>query len=679
MRPLELLAPARDMSIGIAAIDCGADAVYIAGPSFGARHAAGNSLEDVSQLCTYAHKYGARIMLTVNTICYDSELQQAHQMMLQAQQAGVDAFIVQDTGLMTWPDISVPIHASTQCAIRDVESARWYESLGCSRLVLERELPLTTIRDISRSVRCEVECFVHGALCVCYSGQCYLSESIDGRSANRGNCMQACRSLYDLVEDLPDGSRRTIVKDKALLSLKDYRLIERLGELAEAGVDSFKIEGRLKGESYVRNVVRAYSLALDRVIAEHPEQYCRASYGRVSQGFTPSEDKTFNRGYTELYIDGQRGAWSSMDAPTSIGEFIGTVRDVHPTDRYNVLVTLQRPGNGGDTRSQPGVTKGPARDEASGRHARHDRASRVELSNGDGFAFVSARGRVVGFRGDVCEGDTIRCKSVEGLRPGVIIYRNISAAFERSLAAQPCFREIPVGIDLTIEQVKAGASPLNAIDQGTAAPLGQGKASIATTTTYRITGRATSEDGRESLASWELEAETATNPERMRSTIETQMGKRYLHYSATLNSLQIDGSLPFIPVSRLNEMRRELIQRLDGKAPTGINMYHGTIDSSVQVPNPHLTYKSNIANYRAREIALSRGATLVDDAYELSHQRGAELMRTKYCIRYELGLCPVHQQGARKVGPLHLLNNGRELDLQFDCRECEMSVIGPQK
>ena len=265
MRKLELLAPARDLQIGIAAINCGADAVYIAGPQFGARQAAGNSVEDIRSLCTYAHKFGVKIFITLNTILYDSELEAAYRFMLDIQKAGADAIIVQDLAVVKmaregfggqFEPLTIPLHASTQCSIRTPEQALFLESLGFSRLILERELSLDQIRAIRKAVSCELEFFVHGAICVCYNGQCYLSEMIAGRSANRGACIQACRSRYDLV----DATGKVIVKDKALLSLKDYNLRGRLRELAEAGVDSFKIEGRLKNESYVRNVVHDYSL-----------------------------------------------------------------------------------------------------------------------------------------------------------------------------------------------------------------------------------------------------------------------------------------------------------------------------------------------------------------------------------------------------------------------------------
>ena len=608
MKEIELLAPARNADIGIAAIDCGADAVYIGGSEFGARKDAGNSLEDLERLCLHAHKFGARVFLTVNTIIYDNELERVHSLMLDAQRAGVDGFIVQDPALTLWEDITVPLHASTQCAIRDARTAEFYESLGFARLVVERETSLEQLRSIRDAVDCELEYFVHGALCVSYSGNCYLSENIAGRSANRGACIQACRSRYDLVDE--DG--KVLVKDKALLSLKDYRLKDRLEELAEAGVCSFKIEGRLKNASYVKNVVREYSLALDAIVSAHPQEFRRASFGRVSGGFTPADDRTFNRGYTGLFIDGKRGQWSSMDTPKSMGEFIGTVKAVRRADRGSIEV-LVSPARGG-----------------------------IVLQNGDGFAFAG-KGGIVGFRGDVCEGLAIRCKSVDGLKPGVKVFRNISSAFERELERNMPKREIRVALDVAIS----------------------GK--------YNIDIKAVSEDGREVLCPFKTDLETAENRERQEAMIREALSKRVDHYSFSVRSIEAGGSLPLISSSILNSMRRLVASDLDSIPCKALPLSRGTVDASVKVPSETVTYKANVANSRTRELYLSRGASEVGQAYELSHAAGAELMRTRYCIRYELGMCPVHQ-GAPQSGKLFLLNNGRRLALLFDCGNCEMTV-----
>ncbi|MBQ6292014.1 MAG: DUF3656 domain-containing protein [Bacteroidales bacterium] len=609
MTILELLAPARNADIGIAAIDCGADAVYMAGEEFGARKDAGNSMEDVARLCGYAHRFGARIFLTVNTILFDGELKRAHRLMLEAQEAGVDAFIVQDAAVTQWDDIKVPLHASTQCAIRTPEDARFQESLGYSRLVVERETSLETLKGIRKAVDCELEFFVHGALCVCYSGQCYLSEHLAGRSANRGACVQACRSLYDLVDD----SGRVLVRNKALLSLKDYRLLDRLGDLAEAGVCSFKIEGRLKNASYVKNVVREYSMALDALVAAQPERWRRASFGRVSGGFTPATDRTFNRGYTELWLDGKRGRWSSMDAPKSMGEYVGTVRSVH----------IERGGCG--------IVLSPA--------------DGVRLGNGDGFAFAG-KGGIVGFRGDVCEGNTIRCKPVEGLRSGLKLYRNINSAFERELERNMPRREIGVALEVSIS----------------------GK--------YNIDITATSEDGRQVSCPFKSDLDTAENRERQEAMIREQLSKRSGHYLFSVEKLEIQtpgGSLPLLSASLLNSIRRLVASDLDALPCGKLPMAAGRKDTSVKVGNTALSYKYNVSNAAARALYEARGAESIEPAYELAHRKDAELMRTRYCVRYELGMCPVHQ-GAKESRPLFLMNNGRRLALHFDCAKCEMTV-----
>ena len=605
MRSLELLAPARNIDIGIAAIDCGADAVYIAGPGFGARQAAGNSLEDIAALCAYAHRFGVRIFLTVNTIVYDSELEEVYSLMRAAQDAGVDAFIVQDLALTQWDDITVPLHASTQCAIRTPEKARWLESLGFGRLVLERELSLEQVREIASAVDCEIEAFVHGALCVCYSGQCYLSEYLAGRSANRGACVQACRSLYDLV----DGEGCVLARDKALLSLKDFNLLDRLPEMAEAGVTSFKIEGRLKNISYVRYVVREYSLALDRLVAAHPDLYCRASFGTVTRGFTPAPDKTFNRGYTSLYFDGRRGRWASMETPKSVGEHIGTVASVRQRDARTMEIVVKPTYKG------------------------------LKLSNGDGFS-VPGRGGIIGFRGDVCEGLTIRCKPVGGIRPGADIYRNVDAAFERELERESCRRELRVELDVRIS----------------------GRFSLDFT--------ARSEDGREVFSPFKADLDTAENRERAEALIREQLGKRSGDFYFVVRSLEVatpGGALPLMSASTLNGIRRLIASDLEAQPCTMRPLYHGVRTGAVPFPE-ETSYKANIANAVAREV-LSGG----DPAYELAHPVGAELMRTRYCLKYELGLCPVHQD-AKPTGPLYLVNNGRRLALSFDCCNCEMTI-----
>lgn len=688
MKFLELLAPARNADIGIAAIDCGADAVYIAGPAFGARQAAGNSMEDIRRLTEYAHRFGARIFLTLNTILFDNELAEAERLLAEAKDAGVDAIIAQD--LAVWELTDLPVHASTQCAIRTPEKARLYEGIGASRLVLEREMSLDQIRAIRSSVNCELEFFVHGALCVCYSGQCYMSERIAGRSANRGECIQACRSLYDLVDE--DGN--VLVRNKALLSLKDYNLRDRLKDLAEARICSFKIEGRLKNISYVRNVVRAYSLALDELVAANPGKYRRVSFGRSEGGFTPDLAKTFNRGYTQLFLDGKRsGNWSSMDAPKSIGEEVGTVVSIAP---------MRQNFSNGKRPSEEYVTitvrmKNP-----------DDR-----LQNGDGFSFLSkGRGEIVGFRGDVCQGNRITCRNVTGLYHGAKLYRNLNNAFEKELESNLPVRTIPVSVDISVIVV-----PVTSTSSGTEEDRSPSLPKRLSEPTYSLKINAASQDGRSVKLEREAGHNAAENPERMRGMFATQISKATGIYSFTLRSLEVetpDGSLPFLPTSALNAIRRDLAAALEempcraipllvnqASSRTG-NAEYPVLEPDVlsQVQDiqettsngPHLSYKANIANHIARKIYMSLGASRTDDAFEISHRPDAELMRTKYCIRYELGLCPVHQAGRQHgranhtsgmVNPpipssrktnLYLTNNGKRYHLAFDCANCEMVV-----
>ena len=589
-----MLAPARNADIGIAAIDCGADAVYIAGPDFGARLAAWNNIEDISRLCTYAHRFGARIFLTLNTTIEGTEeLGRAHSIALAAQEAGIDAFIIRDPRIAGWKDISIPLHASTQCAIRTPERAKMFEDLGCSRLILERQLSLEQIKAIRESVGCDLESFVHGALCVGYSGECRLSEHLNGRSADKGDCIQACRSLYDLV----DGNGKVLVRNKTLLSLKDYNLKERLQDLVDAGVSSFKIEGRLKNASYVKNVTRDYSTALDRIVGKRPDYYRRASFGSVSGGFTPDADKTFNRGYTELFLDGTKGRWAS-ESPKSMGEEVGTVISVRQKDRSSKEIIV-RPSD-----------------------------KEVRIHNGDGFTFIS-KDVVCGFRADVCDGYRIRCRTDVDITEGTLLFRNVSTAFEHELENSLCRREIPVTLDV---KVAAGSQAVASVSDGTIAAGG-----------FRITVEATSQDGRKVSHTFDCGSEKATNYERAEGMLTEGLSKRSGHYKFRVNSLSAS-SLPLLTSAGVNTIRREIAAELDAmpclKRP---------------LPQGKRSGGNAFENYTA--------------------SRGDELLRSRYCIRHELGICLKRQGAAGKdSAPLYLVNNGRKLKVRFDCRNCEMII-----
>ena len=408
MTPLELLAPAKNLECGIAAIDHGADAVYIGAPRFGARAAAGNSIDDIRQLCDYAHPFGVKVYVTVNTILYDDELEATRQLLHDLETAGVDAVLVQDMAVLQLAaDTSLTLHASTQTDNRTPEKVRWLRSLGFARTVLARELSVDEIARIHQEVPdMPLEVFVHGALCVSYSGLCYASQHCFQRSANRGECAQFCRMKFSLQ----DADGQEIEHERYLLSLKDMNQSDHLLELIEAGATSFKIEGRLKDVTYVKNVTAAYSQRLDAIIRQHPDLYCRASQGRCDYTFTPDLNRTFNRGYTTYFLHGRQPNIASFDTPKAIGEFVGTVKEIRG-DSFNV-------------------------------------AGVASFANGDGFCFQNGE-KLEGFRANRVEGNRIfPYKMPQGLRPGMRLYRNNDQEFERILSGQSARRKIPVSLSL---------------------------------------------------------------------------------------------------------------------------------------------------------------------------------------------------------------------------------------
>ena len=413
MKALELLSPAKNLECGIAAIDHGADAVYIGAPRFGARAAAGNSVEDIRRLCDYAHPFGVKVYVTVNTILYDDELEATRQLLQELQQAGVDAILVQDMALLQIKNEglrikSLPLHASTQTDNRTPEKVRWLRDLGFSRVVLARELSVEEIAAIHREVPdVELEVFVHGALCVSYSGICYASQHCFGRSANRGECAQFCRMKFSLE----DAEGREVEHDRHLLSLKDMNQSDNIEELITAGATSFKIEGRLKDVSYVKNVTAAYSLRLNQIILQHPDQYCRSSKGVCRYTFTPDLNRTFNRGYTTYFLNGRQPDIASFDTPKAIGAFVGTVKEIR-FDSFNVAGT-------------------------------------ASFVNGDGLCFFNEERQLEGFRANRVVGNRIYpYRMPQGLRPGVRLYRNSDQEFDRLLSRPSAERRIPIRLSL---------------------------------------------------------------------------------------------------------------------------------------------------------------------------------------------------------------------------------------
>lgn len=410
IQTLELLAPAKNLDCGIAAIDHGADAVYIGADHFGARAAAGNSTDDIARLCSYAHQFGARVYVTVNTIVYDNEIDSVRRLLKRIGEAGADAILVQDMALVSMlSDIGLEMHASTQTDNRTADKVEWLRELGFKRVVLARELSVDEIAEIhAKHPDVELEVFVHGALCVSYSGQCYASQYCFQRSANRGECAQFCRLKFDLV----DAEGKVIEHDRHLLSLKDMCQIDNLERLAEAGAVSFKIEGRLKDVAYVKNVTAAYSRRLDEIVAAHPDKYRRASFGRVDYGFDPDLRKTFNRGYTTYFADGRQPDIFSPDTPKALGEYVGKVKEVK---RQCLTVS--------------GV---------------------ASFANGDGLCFINADRQLEGFRVNRAEGNRLYPSSMpRNLRQGVALYRNNDQQFERLLSRPSAVRRLSLTMSLS--------------------------------------------------------------------------------------------------------------------------------------------------------------------------------------------------------------------------------------
>lgn len=411
--PLELLSPARNLECGINAIDHGADAVYIGAPKFGARAAAGNSIEDIAALCSYAHRFDAKVYVTVNTIIYDDEIDETLTMVKALKDAGADAILLQDMGLLSLirkQGIDIRVHASTQTDNRTVQKVKWLRSMGIRRVVLARELSIAEIADIHNAVPdVELEVFVHGALCVSYSGQCYASQHCFTRSANRGECAQFCRMAFSLT----DSENNIIEKSRHLLSLKDMAQIDNLERLAASGAVSFKIEGRLKDADYVKNVTAAYSERLNALCRRYPEKYRRASMGKCTYTFKPDIQKSFNRGFTTYFADGRQASMASFNTPKALGEPVGKVKEIRGNS-FNV-------------------------------------SSTAAFSNGDGLCFFNSRHELVGFRVNKAEGNRLYPLTMpRDIKAGTQLYRNHDQALQALLSKPSASRKISVTMSLRI-------------------------------------------------------------------------------------------------------------------------------------------------------------------------------------------------------------------------------------
>ncbi|HCR3981103.1 TPA: U32 family peptidase [Kluyvera ascorbata] len=616
---LELLSPARDTAIAREAILHGADAVYIGGPGFGARHNASNSLQDIAELVPFAHRFGAKIFITLNTILHDDELEPAQKLITNLYDAGVDALIVQDMGILQLDIPPIELHASTQCDIRSVEKAKFLSDVGFSQIVLARELNLQQIRAIHEATDATIEFFIHGALCVAYSGQCNISHAQTGRSANRGDCSQACRLPYTLKDD----QGRVVAFEKHLLSMKDNDQTANLGALIDAGVRSFKIEGRYKDMSYVKNITAHYRQMLDAIIEERGD-LARASAGRTEHFFVPSTDKTFHRGSTDYFVNQRQMNIGAFDSPKFVGLPVGEVLKVNK-DTLDVEV------------SEP-------------------------LANGDGLNVLIKR-EVVGFRANTVEriGEN-RYRvwpnempaDLHKARPHQVLNRNLDHNWQQALLKTSSERRIAVDIELSGWQ-------------------------------EQLVLTLTSEDGVTVTHTLDGEFATANNADKALTQLHDGVAKlgQTLYYARN-----VDVMLPealFVPNSQLNQLRRETVDLLDRAR---LNAYVRGSRKAVASPAPvypesHLSFLANVYNHKAREFYHRYGVQLIDAAYEAHEEKGdVPVMITKHCLRFAFNLCPKQAKGSIKswkATPMQLINGDEVLTLKFDCRPCEMHVIGKIK
>ena len=619
MRALELLAPAKNLEYGIAAIDHGADAVYIGASRFGARAAVGNSVDDIRKLCNYAHPFGAKVYVTVNTIIYDDELEVTRQLLADLADAGADAILIQDMAVFQMME-SLPMaaHASTQTDNRSEEKVQWLRDIGFSRVVLARELSLDEIKAIHSQVPdVELEVFVHGALCVSYSGQCYASQYCFGRSANRGECAQFCRMRFSLV----DAKGRELLRDRYLLSLKDMNRIDYLEELAEAGATSFKIEGRLKDLSYVKNVTAAYSQRLNEIIRRHPDQYYRSSRGECRYIFTPDLKRTFNRGYTTYFLHGREKDIASMDTSKAMGAFVGTVKEMRH-DSFNV-------------------------------------AGVASFANGDGLCFLDENRQLVGFRANKVVGNRIYpYRMPQGLKAGVRLYRNNDQEFDRLMSKTSAERRIP--ICLSLRAVEDGFELSATYEDG----FRESQVELA---------------GPVPVSRMSCAHQIAQRPQRENIFRQlTKLGDTI--FSCTEVDIP-EGFNYFIPNSVLSEMRRAIVEKMMVAVSTEADGNHvdRSLDSSDVSANqgpvpmiPRHEYLLNISNRIAQQFYGLKQST----AYELKGGSGP-IMQCCHCIRYSLGYCIKH--GGERPSwqePLSLvLGDGRRFRLEFDCHHCQMNIF----
>jgi 23S rRNA 5-hydroxycytidine C2501 synthase len=611
-RHLELLASARNTNFNIEAINHGADAVYIGGPAFGARAKAPNTVADIARLVKHAHRYHAEVFVALNTIFHDNELVGARELVQQLYDAEVDALIVQDMGLLEMDLPPIQLHASTQTDIRTVEKAAFLDQVGFSQIVLARELDLRTIKQIADATSCNLEFFIHGALCVAFSGQCYISHAHTGRSANRGECSQECRLPFTLE----DQKGRIIGKDKHYLSMKDNDQSANLRALIDAGISSFKIEGRYKDLPYVKNATAHYRKMLDEILNESPE-LAKSSAGSSTYTFTPQPEKTFNRSATDYFVNGRKGDIGAFDTPKFSGEMLGKVSKVGK-DFFEVETDTQ-------------------------------------LHNGDGVCFFDVHKELVGLRVNTVDGKKLYPNEMPvDIRNNMTVYRNRDHAFMRLLEKDSSTRKI--GLEMIFAETSDG-----------------------------FTLSVTDESGLSATVQTVAEKQRADNIEKAENSLRDNLSKLG-NTDFTADGIYIQTTQTwFVPASVINNLRRDAIEQLQNVRQAAYQRppRKAAAEPPAIFPEDTLSYLANVYNQKARTFYQKHGVKLIAKAYESNQELGeVPVMITKHCLRFTHGLCPkeakgvIGVQGTVTAEPMTLISGNDRYTLKFDCKPCEMHVMG---
>ena len=616
MSKIELLLPAKDLPCGKIAINHGADAVYIGASAFGARQAAGNSLQDLEELVQYAHLYGSKVHVTVNTVLYDNELEDARKLLWDLYNIGVDAVLIQDLGLLKLDIPPIALHASTQCHNHSLERVQFLERVGFTRAVLARETDLETIQQIHDQTNIELEAFVHGALCVCYSGQCYISRMMTGRSGNRGACAQICRTRFDLQ----DANGKMLVHNKHLLSLKDMCRADYLEGMLQAGIVSFKVEGRLKNESYVKNVTAYYRQRIDHILEERPD-FQRVGSGTTRFFFTPDLHKTFNREYTPYFIDGQRETMASFDTPKAKGEYIGTLQQTNGkyyyTPQYLKTSSLSSPDKGKELGSA--------------------------IVNGDGLCFINEQGELEGFLVNGVECNRIIPQKTLSAFDRVALYRNIDKNFEKLLSGKTAERKIAV--DVLFEELTDGV---------------------------RLT--LTDEDGCTAVLEESTELVAAQQPEKMADTLRTALSKLGNTPFAVRN-ISIPKCTAFLRAGFVNELKNKVVEQLTAVRIAQFHPQDIPLRYRPELLFQKAEYLRNITNEAHKSVYADFGATEIEYGLDKTEDyAGKTVMTCKYCLRHELGWCSRKSSEKCPPQPLCLVSGRFRFRLEFDCSSCVMKL-----